>query len=1021
MFNQKNPFSFFIVFFFLLLYSAHCRGERTSPPRPTGGNLDLREYRFESAGPLRLVHGWRRVKHNTSETAFRLPLRLPGETPAPYALRIAIPPADYDLYVNGRQIVAGGRRTPNYTGAKPPGLLENTVFLELTPRSEILLITRGYFYPNGGLFKRLRLGTYESFLTYNRRSYRDEIFILAALLIMIVYHLGVYAFRPQERSPLLFVVFCVMATLRLAGGDESLLSAIWPSLPLDAVFKIPYLALGGMFISFHYFFERLFGKPDVAGVSLPRVITGVYVIQAILLTILPSAIAAWAVYTLAISVVLSLLYILYILARAATRGVEGAFILLAGFLVVFIAELNDVFYSLEYTDLGELSPYGVLGFIFCQALLLSRRHSSAYRLSEELAEDLTRTNIRLRSLDKLKDEFLANTSHELRTPLQGIIGIAQALRQGIGGEPGAETSYQLGLLINSARRLKMLVGDILDFSRLKNKDIVLRRRGVDLRRVIEVVLELNRLSPGARALTLEARLPENLPPADGDEDRILQILYNLVENAVKFTREGYVIVDARLSQAGELEVSVRDTGPGVPAGESERIFESFEQAESGLRSSGAPGTGLGLNISRALVELHGGKLELDPGYTEGARFYFTLPVYEGSPTVDKDEFGRTAEAWLWSENEVFPREKPVSRRSEGSGRIAADARAKILLADDEPVNLQVMENFLTLQGYEVLYAHSGKETLEILLEDGGDTPIGVVVLDIMLPGLSGFEVARKIRERYTSLELPVLMVSAKNRTDDLMAALAAGANDYLTKPFMGEELVARVRTLLALRAGRQERKRATKERNAAVSRVRKSVNADMHDHLGGRLTDLKFMSEELQKSGGDNPELIERIRGGIERSIEILRERLLNIEDLDLLARDFPRGIHMILLRRYSNRGRELDFDYVAGEGENQFRPAEAMAGEVYALVSEIVTNDLKYGEGTARWRWNGSGGRLEFRMESASGYQLEDHGAGRGTENLTGRAAYLGADLEMSLKDGRFFLRFSLEDLDASAGPEEN
>ncbi|MCP5029962.1 MAG: hypothetical protein GY929_27155, partial [Actinomycetia bacterium] len=211
--------------------------------------------------------------------------------------------------------------------------------------------------------------------------------------------------------------------------------------------------------------------------------------------------------------------------------------------------------------------------------------------------------------DKLKDEFLANTSHELRTPLYGITGLAESLIDGATGELPAETKANLSMIAGSGRRLGRLVDDILDHSRLTHKSLKLRRRPVDLRPLAEVVLTLQGPLAGSKELELINAVPPDLPAADAYEARLEQILHNLVGNAVKFTEEGKIEVSATIEVA-ELVVTVEDTGIGIPQDKREQIFGAFEQADSGVQRAFG-GTGLGLTVTRELVELHGGSIRVE--------------------------------------------------------------------------------------------------------------------------------------------------------------------------------------------------------------------------------------------------------------------------------------------------------------------------------------------------------------------------------------------------------------------------
>ena len=463
---------------------------------------------------------------------------------------------------------------------------------------------------------------------------------------------------------------------------------------------------------------------------------------------------------------------------------------------------------------------GVLGYVRFQSLA-QRREVERHRQEAQ----------RLKQIDRMKDEFLANTSHELRTPLNGIIGISESLLDGAGGEISTATRDNLVMVASSGRRLAHLVDDILDFSKLRNHEIVLRRGPVTLRELVEITLTLCRPLVGGRGLELRNEIGSDLPTVDADEDRLQQILHNLLGNAIKFTRSGHVAVSARrIGAPPQIEVAVVDTGVGIPPEKLDRIFESFQQADaSSAREFG--GTGLGLTITRQLVELHGGSMGVVSTPGEGSRFTFTLPTWSGEreelPASRSRPLSRVRDPSApvglplpatghAPESGIAAAESAVSTEPGSNGSNGSNGSSgTVLCVDDEPINLQVLENLLGLDGYSIRRANDGLECLEMLRQ--GFLP-DLVLLDVMMPRMTGFEVARRIRQDFSAHRLPILLVTAKNQVSDLVEGLSSGANDYLSKPFSKEELLARVRTHINLSRAHTieaENQRKTDEMNQA--------------------------------------------------------------------------------------------------------------------------------------------------------------------------------------------------------------
>ncbi len=441
-------------------------------------------------------------------------------------------------------------------------------------------------------------------------------------------------------------------------------------------------------------------------------------------------------------------------------------------------------YRTWWAALLYLAVLAALVFVIVQA----RTRVARKKLEAKERElDLERkTTERLRAIDQLKDQFLANTSHELRTPLTGIIGLAESMSLH-SQDPVAAS--QLNLIVSSGKRLHHLVNDILDFSKLKHHEIDLQKKPVDLRGMAEVVCQLYQPLLEGKSLRLINLLPQDLPLVEADEDRISQVIHNLVGNAIKFTDSGQITLEGSWD-ARQVTLTVRDTGIGISPEHQERIFQAFEQVDGSIQRQYA-GTGLGLAISQQLLSLHGGTLSVESELGTGSAFSFSLPrstaVLSAPPAI-----GNSLRKKRSYPEPVLP--SPVLELAPGPAE--GSSRFRILIVDDEPINQAVMRAHLNDPRFELVTASRGSQALQIIDED---PDIDLVVLDVMMPGMSGFEVCRIIRKRFLPSELPVIIVTAKDQVEDLVQAFSFGANDYLAKPFSRAEFVARVNTQLQLR------------------------------------------------------------------------------------------------------------------------------------------------------------------------------------------------------------------------------
>lgn len=453
--------------------------------------------------------------------------------------------------------------------------------------------------------------------------------------------------------------------------------------------------------------------------------------------------------------------------------------------------ITDVLIDIFNLYLPYFAPIAVPLYLTGLGLIIINQYVDANYEIEQLTVTLDQKNVEIEAknidltkLDKLKDQFLANTSHELRTPLNGIIGIAESLIDGATGQLKQSTIYNLDMIVHSGKRLTSLIGDILDFSQIKNDKFTLYKGAVYLNKITDQVILLTKPLWSVKPLQLVNEISSDLPPAFADDRRVEQIMFNLIGNAIKFTENGEIAVRAKL--AGEwIEVTVSDTGIGIPKDKFKDIFNSFEQVETSSDDRQYQGTGLGLSITKKLIELHGGTIMVSSEIGVGSTFTFTLPKgieTLSASTCEEREITRVKESDI-TEEEIIETE------------MLQEQIYTVLVIDDEPINLQVLSNHLKTNNYKVKTALSGEEALGLIHNEGEPN---LIILDVMMPKMSGFEVCRKIRDEYPLSNMPVILLTAKDRISDLTEGFNSGANDYLVKPFSKRELLTRIKTHLSL-------------------------------------------------------------------------------------------------------------------------------------------------------------------------------------------------------------------------------
>ncbi|MCB1322217.1 MAG: SpoIIE family protein phosphatase, partial [Leptospiraceae bacterium] len=670
---------------------------------------------------------------------------------------------------------------------------------------DLIIQVSNYDYRAGGIRQSVLLGA--SGVIYQKRQniISFDLLIAGALLIIGMYHLFIFLLRRNDRSPLFFALHCLVIAIRPLTIDEQVLYHFFPAPGSHFYLALEYSTLPLSVLTFLFFlrsvFPRDFHTKIIQLLSIPGII--LLALPFVLDTLeLSRAITLYQAHLL-----ISGLYGLICMILAAIRKRDFSGAMLLGGLPLFLGTVYDVMVSRSIVPIQQLGALNLLVFICVYAGILSIRYARSFKQVESLSTELHRKNAELRHLDELKNEFLANTSHELRTPLHGIIGITESILQGATGKISEETRANLRLVASSGRRLTTLVNDILDFSKATHGDLTIQTRSINLVDAIDMAFSL--ITPLLRDRPVE--LIHQRDPSirvQADPERLNQILLNLLGNAVKFTRHGRITVSMQRIDTNMVRITVSDTGIGIPEDRLEIIFESFTQADGSI-SRQYSGTGLGLSITRKLVELHGGQISVQSRPGSGSTFEFTLPEGEeiggtqnqmlhqlDIPQEDADSPAHdliTRSDILTIDNAETTR---LERNEKGAQPHDVSGRVRTLIVDDDPVNLQVLKNLLSLRNHEVVEAASGRDALQLIEERPG---FDLILLDIMMPGLTGYEVCRILRETHSPSELPVVILTAKNRTEDVVQGLASGANDYLAKPFEPAELQARVDNMLALR------------------------------------------------------------------------------------------------------------------------------------------------------------------------------------------------------------------------------
>ncbi|MET0332734.1 MAG: ATP-binding protein, partial [Rhizobacter sp.] len=429
-----------------------------------------------------------------------------------------------------------------------------------------------------------------------------------------------------------------------------------------------------------------------------------------------------------------------------------------------------------------LGVYGAVAVLtFYTLLLLATRRSGKVVVemltlrytNEQLTAQLSSALDMARMENQAKNEFVANMSHELRTPLHGILGVSNMM---LTGPSGASPREGLGVIRRCGEHLLGLINNILEYSRFGVQGVKLHAQPVDVAQLIHDSIEMCKPSALEKGLELSASVDLPRPcTAVADPFRLRQILLNLIGNAVKFTEQGSVRVLAAAVEGGrQMRIRVEDTGMGIDSAAMERIFQPFVQVDSSnTRRFG--GTGLGLSITRSLCEAMGGSIECHSVLGKGSTFEVRLPIE------------------LPPEPQTAP--TPVAAPAPAAARL----HGTVLLAEDNEVNAIVAEATMVRLGLKVERVPSGVGVVERVCQTTEPRP-DLVLLDCQMPGMDGFEAARRVRAheaQHGLPRLPLVALTANVFPEDREQCLAAGMDEFLAKPFNADQLRAMLTPFLA--------------------------------------------------------------------------------------------------------------------------------------------------------------------------------------------------------------------------------
>lgn len=774
--SSRKPLHLFLLFLFTVLFSF---AEAQTIEK---GIIDLRKADLQKQ-PVALNGNWgfywnqllNPNEINTNPEVFTyFPERwdntllnnqpLPAKGFATYTLKILLDPekendlsiqlpdtyCSFQLFLNGKPFAAAGKpgKTKETTVEK---WIEQVITLPVTDTLSLVFQVANFRHSKGGPYKPIVIGSTTQ-LTAERASEDGFDLLLAGSILMGgLFFIGLFYFGKHDKVILYFSLFCIAYSYRIVGSDNYVLHSLFPNYPWIIGVHLEYLSLFVSVIFFMFYTKYLF--PEETNKWLIK--TEAFMAGLLCLTVLlfPPSIFTQLLNPFLIVMFTVIAHAFYIYIKAYFNkklGAKYALMSTAILLIIF------VLINLKYFNIIQPPRFvlfiGYISFFFFQSLILSHRFAFTLKEAKKQAE------MGLRA----KNDFLSTMSHEIRTPLNSILGMTNIMLM---EKPSDEQKEQLNVLLFSAKNLLSIVNDILDFNKIEAGKIGFESIEMDLKTISENLVAGFGTLAKEKGIALKLQLDDEVnEKVLGDPTRTSQIIGNLIHNAIKFTKRGYVALKITVLSRDELRlrllIEIEDTGIGIAQEKQQLIFEQFTQADNST-SRNFGGTGLGLAISKKLLALQGAELKLKSEPNKGSCFYFEIS-YPILPTR------------VLKQEEIVL-EIPAEESKPLQGKY-------VLLVEDNEVNILVAKTFLSKWGASIDIAQNGKEAIQLFDEQKHI----IVLMDMHMPVMDGYEATRILRERGVKTPIIALTASLPREIEDRIKN--TGINDIVVKPFIPSEL-----------------------------------------------------------------------------------------------------------------------------------------------------------------------------------------------------------------------------------------
>jgi len=756
---------------------------------------------------IQVPGGWSEALHDDKSSpygygSYRLRLYVDPAKHLNYSIRVPSVRTASELYVNGRLLTKSGQVARTKDEYISKDLPYSTTFTA-DDNGVIELVIQAANYVDsrsGGIVRSVKFGSEEAIAKEMKASTFMQ-FLAAIIFIMhAVYALILYLLGNKEKKLLYFSLLALCVTIMsVFSSDEKLFHQLF-YIGVNWDFRVANIA----FVIAAYALLQCTDHRELPYWRRMYPVYKVMILGTVGITLFldpTQVIMLFPVYYLLLGTagVITLITMF----KKVIKGLKSNLLLLFSFLAL----INHALWSLILLDSGLSLVYYPFDMIIAMGCLASEWFKGYFIMhgnTKELAATLQRMNDH-------KDQFLANTSHEFKNPLHSILNMSQSVLQREQHLLQERSIKELETVLSVGRRLTWILNDLIDVMSLQEGNPRLQKKVIFIQPIVTGVVDMLQFNAEVKSVQIANQISEDFPPVIADENRVIQIVFNLLHNAVKYTNEGTISIQA-FAKDGRAYIVIADTGIGMDEHMLKRLFRPYEQGSTSVTMIEG-GFGLGLSISKQLIELHGGTLDVSSVLGEGSKFTFSLNLADEEVEEEREDSNRLKPFVLQSmeiqeiASTVDLDQMELLLAAKGATPTTSFQmnrnRPLVLIVDDDPVNLQVLEAILPPDEYELTMATSGKEALALLDTKDWD----LVISDIMMPQMSGYELTRMIRERFTLTELPVLLLTARSQPKDIQSGFLVGANDYVTKPVEAVEIKSRIEALTTIKQSFREQLR----------------------------------------------------------------------------------------------------------------------------------------------------------------------------------------------------------------------